>query len=126
EVDGDRGPQGEEVERGTTAEEPPRDPRAPRDDARGGGADLDGVARLVGTDVGELRLGAAHRAPPGSRVAEAKNDSGSGDAARSSRVYGSCGRRMTSSAVPCSTTRPWLSTRISSLKCRAVARSWVM
>src|SRR5690606_26058775 len=121
EVDRDGRPQGEQVERRTVGEEAPRHPRSALHAGRGG-ADLErvGAHRIR---VGELRFDGGHRTPP---VVGAKNFSGSGDAALSSRVYGFCALRMTSSAGPCSTMRPWLSTMISSLKCRAVARSWVM
>jgi len=89
-------------------------------------AEVRRLLERVGRLDGELGFDGGHRVPPESPGADAKWLSGSGDAARSSCVYGFWGRRITSSAVPLSTTLPWLSTRISSLKWRAVARSWVM
>ena len=62
----------------------------------------------------------------GGGAVAAKRTSGFGEASRSWRVYGCCGLRITSSAGPRSTTTPPFSTMISSLKCRAVARSCVM
>ena len=59
-------------------------------------------------------------------ASSASRRSGSGDAARSVFVYSCCGCSRTSSAGPRSTTDPRNITMMSSLKCRAVARSCVM
>jgi hypothetical protein len=125
EVDRDGRPQREQVEALRVRR---RSATGPAGSALGGGrgrADLEGVA---------LRRGRCRRAG-GTRCSQCTSVRCclceelvrvGGGCDRSSRVYGSCGLRMTSSAAPYSTTRPWLSTMISSLKWRAVARSWVM
>src|SRR5690606_27501404 len=51
---------------------------------------------------------------------------GFGIAFSSSCVYSCWGLVITSLASPCSTTRPWWSTRILSASRRALSRSWVM